>query len=74
MKFVHAADIHLDSPLQALALQDVAQIARMRRATARLDRMIEFCIEHQIRSLCLRVISMTTTAPICKSRCFSVIS
>jgi exonuclease SbcD len=33
MKFVHAADIHLDSPLQALALGDAVQVERMRRAT-----------------------------------------
>ena len=49
MKFVHAADIHLDSPLQALALQDAAQIARMRRATREtFERMIELCIEQQV--------------------------
>ncbi len=49
MKFIHAADIHLDSPLQALALQDAAQIARMRRATRdAFERMIELCIEQQV--------------------------
>jgi DNA repair protein SbcD/Mre11 len=49
MKFVHAADIHLDSPLQALALQDVAQIERMRRATRdAFEHMIELCIEQQV--------------------------
>ncbi len=54
MKFVHAADIHLDSPLQALALQDAAQIERMRRATRdAFERMIELCIEQQVAFLVL---------------------
>lgn len=49
MKFVHAADIHLDSPLRALALQDAMQIERMRRATRdAFERMIDFCIEQQV--------------------------
>ncbi len=54
MKFVHAADIHLDSPLQALALQDAAQIARMRRATRdAFERMIELCIDQQVAFIVL---------------------
>ena len=54
MKFVHAADIHLDSPLQALALPDAAQVERMRRATRdAFERMIEFCIEQQVALLVL---------------------
>lgn len=49
MKFVHAADIHLDSPLQSLALQDARQIERMRRATRdAFERMIDLCIEQQV--------------------------
>lgn len=54
MKFVHAADIHLDSPLQALALQDATQIERMRRAARdAFERMIELCIEQQVGFLVL---------------------
>jgi exonuclease SbcD len=54
MKFVHAADIHLDSPLQALALQDAAQIARVRRATrAAFERLIDLCIEQKVAFLVL---------------------
>ncbi|MCL4484760.1 MAG: DNA repair exonuclease [Nitrospirae bacterium] len=46
MKFFHAADIHLDSPLRSLALEDQDQLARIRRATreafsALVDRAIE---------------------------------
>ena len=46
MKFFHAADIHLDSPLRNLALEDPDQQGRLRRATreafsALADRAIE---------------------------------
>jgi DNA repair exonuclease SbcCD nuclease subunit len=54
MRFVHAADIHLDSPLQGLALQDAAQIELMRRATRdAFERMIDLCIERQVAFLVL---------------------
>jgi hypothetical protein len=33
MNFVHAADLHLDSPLRNLALSDEASSERLRRAT-----------------------------------------
>src|ERR1700692_1261643 len=49
MKFIHAADIHLDSPLQSLALQDHAQIERMRRACREtFERLIDFAIEQKV--------------------------
>ncbi len=49
MKFIHAADVHLDSPLQSLALQDQAQIARMRRACREaFERLIDFSIEQKV--------------------------
>jgi exonuclease SbcD len=49
MKFIHAADVHLDSPLQSLALQDQAQIARMRRACRdAFERLIDFSIEQKV--------------------------
>ena len=46
MKFLHAADIHLDSPLRNLALEDPEQQSRLRRATreafsALVDRALE---------------------------------
>lgn len=46
MKFFHAADIHLDSPLRSLVLEDPGQLSRIRRATrdafsALVDRAIE---------------------------------
>lgn len=54
MKFVHAADIHLDSPLRALSFQDGAQIDRMRRATRdAFERLIDLCIEQQASFLIL---------------------
>lgn len=49
MKFVHAADIHLDSPLQSLVLQDQTQITRMRRACRdAFEGLVDFSIEQQV--------------------------
>jgi DNA repair protein SbcD/Mre11 len=48
MKFVHAADLHLDSPLLALSRQDARQVERMRRATREaFERMVDLCIEQE---------------------------
>jgi len=35
MKFIHAADIHLDSPLRGLARYDGAPVEQMQSATRR---------------------------------------
>src|SRR3990172_5504118 len=54
MKFVHAADIHLDSPLRNLAQQDGAPIEGMRGASREaFERMIDLCIEQQVALLVL---------------------
>jgi len=46
MQFVHAADIHLDSPLRGLAAHDGAPIERMRRATRdAFERVVTLCID-----------------------------
>jgi len=46
MKFVHAADLHLDSPLRALQRRDPRQVERMRRATREaFTRLIDLCID-----------------------------
>jgi DNA repair protein SbcD/Mre11 len=48
MKFVHAADLHLDSPLLALLRRDPRQVERMRRATREaFTRLVDLCIEHE---------------------------
>jgi DNA repair exonuclease SbcCD nuclease subunit len=48
MKFVHAADLHLDSPLQALSRQEPRQVERMRRAGREaFERLIDLCIEQE---------------------------
>jgi DNA repair protein SbcD/Mre11 len=45
MKFVHAADLHLDSPLQALSRHEPRQVERMRRAGREaFERLIDLCI------------------------------
>lgn len=49
LKFIHAADIHLDSPLRSLILRDDAQIQRMRRACREtFEKLIDFAIEQQV--------------------------
>lgn len=54
MRFVHAADIHLDSPLRGLAAHDGAPIERMRRATREaFERMVGLCIERDASLLIL---------------------
>lgn len=46
MKFAHAADLHLDSPLRELSRQEPRQFERMRRATREaFERLIDLCIE-----------------------------
>ena len=54
MKFFHAADIHLDSPLRNLALEDPAQVERIRRATREAFRgLIDRSIEEEVSLLLL---------------------
>jgi DNA repair protein SbcD/Mre11 len=54
MKFVHVADLHLDSPLLALSRQEPRQVERMRRATREaFERMIDLCIEQEVALLVL---------------------
>lgn len=46
MKFVHAADLHLDSPLLKLSRQEPRQLERMQRATREaFTRLIDLCID-----------------------------
>ena len=48
MKFVHAADLHLDSPLLKLSRQETRQVERMQRATREsFTRRIDLCIEQE---------------------------
>jgi exonuclease SbcD len=54
MKFVHAADLHLDSPLLALSRQEPRQVERMRRATREtFERLIDLCIDQEAALLVL---------------------
>ncbi len=48
MKFVHAADLHIDSPLRGLAHYEGAPVERVRLATrAALENLVTICIEEQ---------------------------
>jgi DNA repair protein SbcD/Mre11 len=52
VRFVHAADIHLDSPLRGLSRYEGAPVAKMRLATRdALENLVGLCIEEQARLL-----------------------
>jgi DNA repair exonuclease SbcCD nuclease subunit len=54
MKFVHAADLHIDSPLRGLGRYEGAPTARLRSATRRaLENLVALCIEEQAAFLLL---------------------
>ena len=54
MKLVHAADLHLDSPLRGLERYEGAPVERVRGATRRaLENLVEFCIEEGAELLLL---------------------
>lgn len=49
MKFVHAADLHLDSPLRGLERYEGAPVARIRGATRRaLENLVDLCIAEAV--------------------------
>lgn len=49
MKFIHAADIHLDSPLRGLAEYGGAPVEEMRGATRRaLENLVELALDEQV--------------------------
>jgi exonuclease SbcD len=48
MKIVHAADIHLDSPMHGLAAYDTAPVAELRLATrAALRNLVDLCLDER---------------------------
>lgn len=54
MKFVHAADLHIDSPLRGLDRYEGAPVARLRGATRRaLENLVAACIDEQAAFLLL---------------------
>jgi DNA repair exonuclease SbcCD nuclease subunit len=49
MRFIHAADLHIDSPLRGLDRYDGAPVERLRSATRRaFERLIDLAIEKQV--------------------------
>jgi len=52
--FVHAADLHLDSPLRGLARYEGAPVAEVRGATRRaLENLVQLCLDEDARFLLL---------------------
>jgi exonuclease SbcD len=52
MKLVHAADIHLDSPMHGLTAYDTAPVGELRLATrAALHNLVELCLDEQADAL-----------------------
>ncbi|MGZ3442411.1 MAG: metallophosphoesterase family protein [Polyangia bacterium] len=54
MKFVHAADLHIDSPLKGLGAYDGAPVERVREATRRaLTNLVQLCLDERAAFLVL---------------------
>ena len=54
MKFVHAADLHIDSPLKGLSAYDGAPVERVRGATRRaLSNLVQLCLDERAAFLLL---------------------
>jgi DNA repair exonuclease SbcCD nuclease subunit len=54
VKLVHAADLHLDSPLRGLERYEGAPVERIRGATRRaLENLVDLCLEQGARLLLL---------------------
>ena len=54
MKFVHAADLHIDSPLKGLSRYEGAPTQRLRAATRRaLENLVALCVEERAELLLL---------------------
>src|SRR3989442_11412313 len=54
MKFVHAADLHVDSPLRGLERYEGAPVDRVRMATRRaLENLMQLCLEEEAAFLLL---------------------
>ena len=54
MKFLHAADLHLDSPLRGLSRYEGAPVARIRGASRRaLSNLVDLCLAEQVQLLLL---------------------
>ncbi|HKO51204.1 MAG TPA: DNA repair exonuclease [Polyangiaceae bacterium] len=52
MKFVHAADLHLDSPLAGLSKYEGAPVEQIRGATRRaLENLVKLCVSEQVQLL-----------------------
>ena len=58
MKFVHAADLHLDSPLAGLARYEGANHGAIRTATRRaLQNLVDLCLQEQAAFLLFRAVA-----------------
>jgi len=52
--FVHAADLHIDSPLRGLAQYEKAPAEEIRGATRRaFERLVQYAISHQVEFVIL---------------------
>jgi len=51
-RFLHTADIHLDSPLKTLALRDAALSAQIQTATRKaFSDLVDTCVQQQFDAL-----------------------
>ena len=55
-KFIHAADIHLDSPLHGLERYEGAPVEEIRGATRRaLDNLVQLAIDEEVNFVIIAV-------------------
>ncbi|MBV8662361.1 MAG: metallophosphoesterase, partial [Hyphomicrobiales bacterium] len=53
-RFLHAADVHLDSPLRSLSLRDEELASLIGNATrTALQRIVDICLEERVDALVL---------------------
>ncbi len=51
-KFIHCADLHLDSPLRGLSMKSNAPVEQIRTATRRaLNNLVDLCIQEEVQFL-----------------------
>ena len=61
MKFVHAADLHIDSPLRGLDRYPGAPVEQIRGATRRaLENLVSLCLTEEVDLLLLVMVGFTS--------------
>jgi len=72
IRFIHAADIHIDSPLIGLGRYEGAPVEQIRNATRKaLENLVHLAITEQVKFVLIAGISMTVTGVTTTQACSS---